>query len=78
MPESDGSTAITSYNLYWDNATGTIINTAIGSTPWQTRSFSISGLTTDKYYTIAVTAVNIVGEGPKVSTVPIITAKVPG
>jgi hypothetical protein len=78
IPESDGSTAITSYNLYWDNATGTIINVPIGSTSWQTRSFSISGLTTNKYYRFAVAAVNIVGEGAQVNTAPIITAKVPG
>ena len=39
-PLSDGSSAITGYNIYWDNASGSIINSKIGSTSWQTQSFS--------------------------------------
>lgn len=77
-PESDGSTAITAYNLYWDNATGSIINTVIGTTSWQTLTFSISGLTTDSYYTFAVAAVNLVGESPQTVSQAIITATIPG
>lgn len=77
-PESTGSTAITGYNLYWDNASGEVINVVIGATGWQTRTFSIAGLTTDQYYIFGVSAVNVVGEGPMTTSSSIITATVPG
>jgi hypothetical protein len=77
-PESDGSTAITGYNLYWDNATGNIIQMVIGTTSWQTLSFSLAALTTNRYYKFGVTAVNSAGEGPMAVSDAIITATVPG
>ena len=78
-PDSDGSTAITGYRLYWDNASGVIIeNQVIGTTSWQTLTFSKAGLTTDKYYKFAVSAINIIGEGPYTQSAPIITATIPG
>jgi hypothetical protein len=64
--------------LYWDNATGTIIDTVIGITSWQTLTFSISGLTTNRYYKFAVAAVNVVGTGPKTTSSAIITATITG
>jgi len=78
VPDYDGDSAILSYNLYWDNATGTLLPTPIGTTSWQTLTFSVAGLTTDRYYTFAVAAVNVVGEGPVKISAPIITATVPG
>ena len=39
-PDHDGSATITGYKIYWDNNTGTIINTAIETTSWQTLTFS--------------------------------------
>jgi hypothetical protein len=77
-PDYDGDSAIQSYNLYWDNATGSLLPTPIGTTSWQTLTFSVAGLTTDRYYTFAVAAVNVVGEGPAKTSAPIITATVPG
>jgi len=75
---SDGSTPVTGYILYWDNASGTIINTPIGSTSWQTLTYSQAGLQTNKNYIFAVSSVNVVGESPITISAPIITATVPG
>jgi hypothetical protein len=77
-PMSDGSTPVTGYILYWDNASGTIINTPIGSTSWQTLTYSQAGLQTNKNYIFAVSSVNVVGESPITISAPIITATVPG
>ena len=69
---------MTAYNIYWDNASGVILGTAIGTTSATTLTFSVTGLTTNRYYTFAVTAVNIIGESPQSTSSPIITATVPG
>jgi hypothetical protein len=53
-PKSDGSSALTGYNIFWDNGTGTIIATSIGSTIWSTLTFTQSGLTTNQNYLFAV------------------------
>ena len=55
-----------------------ILNTAIGSTSATTLTFSVTGLTTNRYYTFAVTAENVIGESPQSTSAPIITATVPG
>ena len=77
-PILTGSTPVTSYNIYWDNASGVIINTPIGTTSSSTLTFSSTGLTTNRYYTFAVSALNIIGESGRTSSSPIITATVPG
>jgi hypothetical protein len=69
---------VTGYIIYWDNASGTIIKTSIGSTSWQTLTFSQAGLQTNKYYLFAVSSVNVVGESTITMSAPIITATVPG
>ena len=43
-PTHDGSDAITGYKIYWDDNTGTIIDTVLATTTWQTLTFSKSGL----------------------------------
>lgn len=77
-PIQTGSTAITAYRIYWDNASGVIIGTSIGNTSSSTLTFSQTGLTTNRYYTFAVSAVNIIGESSRTSSQPIITATIPG
>lgn len=77
-PSSDGSSPITGYQVYWDDATGTLIETPISSTNWQTLTYTQTGLTNDNYYTFAVTAINIVGESDQTLSPAIITATVPG
>lgn len=54
-----------------------MISTSIANTNWQTLIFSKSGLTTNIYYKFAVSAYNVIGESPKVLSIPIITATVP-
>jgi titin len=41
-------------------------------------TYSVTGLTTNRYYTFAVTAVNVVGESSRATSAAIITATVPG
>ena len=77
-PLYNGNTPLTAYNIYWDNASGVLLSTAVGTTSATTLTFSITGLTTNRYYTFAVTAVNIIGESSQATSSPIITATVPG
>jgi hypothetical protein len=76
-PAYDGSSTLIGYNIFWDNNTGTIITSAIGTTPYQTLSFTKSGLTAGKYYKFAVSAINDLGESLMSGTVTIIAATVP-
>lgn len=46
VPTHNGSSNIIGYRVYWDNNTGTLLPTSIGSTTWQTLSFFKAGLTT--------------------------------
>jgi hypothetical protein len=78
IPANDGSSAIIGYNVYFDNGSGTISSTAIGSTTWQTLTFSKTALTTNTNYLFAVSAYNAVGDGPQATSIPILTATVPG
>ena len=55
-----------------------MISTAVGTTSYQTLSFTQSGLTAGLSYKFQVSAVNIIGESLKSSTVSIIAASVPG
>lgn len=62
-PAYDGGSSITGYNIYWDNNTGSLITaSAVGSTSYQTLSFTKSGLSAGLYYKFAVSAVNEMGE----------------
>jgi hypothetical protein len=77
-PAYDGSSSLIGYKIFWDNNTGTIITASpIGTTPYQTLSFTKSGLTAGLYYKFAVSAINDLGESLKSNSVTIIAATVP-
>jgi predicted phage tail protein len=76
-PTYDGSSSITSYNVYWDNNSGTLLSTPVGTTNYQTLSFTKSGLTAGLNYKFAVSAVNDLGESSLSGVVSIISATVP-
>ena len=61
IPTNDGSSAIIGYNVYFDNGSGIMGTTVIGTTTWQTLTFSLTGLTTNTNYLFAVSAYNSVG-----------------
>ena len=64
-PTHDGSDAITGYKIYWDDNTGTIIETVLATTTWQTLTFTKTGLNEGLYYIFAVAAVNEIGTSSK-------------
>lgn len=55
-----------------------MISTPVGTTSYQTLSFTKSGLTAGLYYKFAVSAVNDLGESLHSSSVSIIAATLPG
>lgn len=66
-----GGTAITSYNLYWDNGTGT---TSISLSDALTTSFALTGLSGGTTYKFKVRAKNVIGYGDFSSTELSVTA----
>jgi hypothetical protein len=57
---ANGNSPVTSYNIYWDNASGTVnINLASGTFT----SYTVTGLTGGLTYLFMVSAQNIYGAG---------------
>lgn len=69
-----GNSAILSYNLYWDNGSGT---TNIAALDTLVTTYTFSGLTTGTTYKFMVRARNIYGYGAFSSTTSILAAGVP-
>jgi len=69
-----GNSDILSYNLYWDNGSGT---TNIELTDSLVTSFTVSGLTGGATYLFKVRAKNIYGYGAFSSELPIVPSDVP-
>jgi hypothetical protein len=57
---ADGNSAVTAYNLYWDNGTGT---TSVSLFQGLATSYSVSGLTGGNTYKFKVRALNVYGAG---------------
>ena len=79
---ADGGATITSYELYWDGATGDapalwpLVATVAAGSP----TYSVTagpGLTTGATYQFAVKAVNVHGAGPLGATLSVLAAGVP-
>jgi hypothetical protein len=71
---STGGSAITSYNLYWDNNSGTPSISLLDSL---VTTDTITGLTAGNTYIFKVRAKNIYGPGPFSSSVSITVSAVP-
>ena len=69
-----GNSAITAYNLYWDNNSGTVSNLVVSGLINQ---FTVQGTTGGQTYQFQVTASNVYGEGERSQTLSQISSDVP-
>ena len=75
-PVRDGGSAVTTYRVYWQIADSTSNEE---STEVLTRNHIITGLLSNTYYKIEVTAINVIGEGARSTPLEVRTdVPVPG